>query len=637
MLRRRPAATATLPPPAEAPAQETPPPYVPVLSKQERRAVTAAVAKISMEGAAWRAWRFGDMAWQMDGWRLYDITGQLRFVANWAGNSISRCRLYVAEVDDSGEAGAEVKDEKIANLAAGPLGKGPAKAEAMRLLGINLYVPGEAYIIAEAEGGDDGEDRWFVVSGGQIKRQGDKIQIRRSSLYGGGVLEFRDGVDLMLRVWTPHPRDVDQPDSPTRSAIPDLREIEAIRKREFAELDSRLTGAGLLPLPEGADFPRGDDDPTGVQGFAALLMRAMATSLQDRASAEAMVPIMFTVPGEYLDKIKPVQFWSELSNQLLPLREAAVRSLAQALDVPPEILLGMGDVNHWSGWLVSEDAITTQIKPLLSRIADALTQGYLRSALEAIGEDPDRYVYAFDTAPLTTRPNRTADALNFHDAMLLSDAATRAAANWGDEDAPSQEEKLRRLAEKAVLTAPTLLADPTIRELIGLGKAPAPAPAPTDTETPGESPALPPAPAPQSDPNSPPEQTPQSEEDSQPAQAAITAVSNLLVTRALGMAGTRLIPHRQRDRYAGTPRHELHTCHGMISRTRAEEVLGGAWAELPMAAADLHVDPTQLQALLHGFCVELLVRGIPYDPMLLRELIRAAGARAHLVSARRRR
>lgn len=586
------------------------------LAVKTPQSFTAAVASVQIDGVSWKTWRFGDRAWQRDGWRLYDITGQLRFVANWVGNSVSRCRLYVAEVDQSGEAAGEVEDARIADLAAVPLGRGPAKDEALRLAGINLYVPGECYMVAEAEGNEDGTDRWFVVSGRQIRRAGDQVTVKRSQLHGGGVMVYREGVDMIIRCWTPHPADTDQPDSPTRSAIPDLREIEAIRKREFAELDSRLSGAGLLPLPEGCDFPRGDNDPPGHQGFARVLMRAMATSLQDRSSAEALVPIMFTVPGEFLDKIKPVTFWSELSAELRPMREAAIRSLAQSLDIPPEVMLGLGDTNHWSAWAISEEAVTTQIQPVLSRIADALTQGYLRPALERLGLDPDAYVYAFDTAPLTTRPNRTADALNYHERGLLSDEAALAAGAWGPENMPAQDERLRRLVEKAVVANPTLLLDPVIRDIVGLAQAPVlPAGEEPSGDDDGDG-------EPETDPRSIPEQTPQSEE-----QAALVAVSNLAVRRALSLAGGRLVPHRQRDRWPDTPRHQLHTRHGLITRERADEVLRGAWEDVPAVVEELAVDPVQLATLLHGFCVELLTRGLAYDTILLRDLLRAASTR----------
>lgn len=581
-------------------------------------ALTAAVSSVRMDGAAWKTYKFGNRAWQEEAWRLYDITGQLRFVANWAGNSISRCRLYVAEVDEDGEGTHEVKDNPdVANLAAGPLGRGPAKDESLRLLGINLFVPGEAFIVAESEGNGPGLDRWFVVSGSQIKKQGDQITVARSQLQGGGTMVYRDGVDLILRCWTPHPKSTDEPDSPARSAIPDLREIEAIRKREFAELDSRLAGAGLLGLPEGIDFPRQPDDPTGPAGFMQVLQRNMAASLSDRSSAEAMVPIMFTAPLEALDKIKHLTFWTDLSAQLLPLREAAVKSLAQSLDIPPEVMLGLGSANHWSAWAISEEAITTQIVPVLSRIADALTQGYLRAALEEMGLDPDRYVYEFDTAPLTTRPNRSADALNYHDKFLISDDSAREAGAFGEGDVPVPEERLRRILEKAIITQPSLLADPAIQDILGItlnvSKEALEPGSETEPGAPGGgSPAV-------TDKESPPEQTPQTEE-----AAALFPVANLAVRRALSLAGSRLVPHRQRDRYPGCAKHALHVRHGPVDRPRADAVLAGSWDDLHAVADDLMVDAGELRDLLHGFAAELLVRGMAYDPGLLREVLRRA-------------
>lgn len=602
--------------------------------------VTAAVAPVQMDGAGWQTWRPGSRAWQNESWRLYDITPQLRFVANWTGNSVSRCRLYVAEVGPDGEVAGEAEDPDVAQLASGPLGTGPAKDEALRLLAINLFVPGEGYIVAEADANDGGDDRWFVVSGQQLRLSGDRIVIRRSLLHGGGDMMFRPGIDLLLRVWTPHPANTDEPDSPTRSAIPDLREIELLRKREYAELDSRLAGAGLLPLPQGIDFPRGPNDPAGIEGFQLMLQRAMATSLQDRASAEALVPIMFTAPAEFLDKIKLVTFWSELSNQLLPLREAAIRSLAQGLDIPPEILLGQADSNHWTSWQISEEAVTTQIVPVLNRIADALTTGYLRTALEQMGFDPDRYIYAFDTSPLTARPNRSTDALAYHDHLLLSDEAAVVAGAFRDDQMPSQMERLRRLAEKAAFANPTLLVDPTIRQLIGLPAPPPaiapPAQAPATPGQPAPAPPPPPAPVdenPRSLPTRPEAPAPAPEGAPAGPAAAVQAVAGLATRRALSLAGGRLVPHHQRDRWPGTPRYQLHARVGPITPAEADKALRGAWEELGAAAEDLGLDPDQLQRLLHGFACELLTRGMAYEPALLRDLVSAAMRGQRLAAA----
>lgn len=598
-----------------------------LLSKEAgHRALTAAVTRVKMDGVGWKNEKFGDLAWQADAWRLYDITGQLRFVANWVGNSVSRCRLYVAELDDDGEPTIAVTDPEVAALARGPLGTGAAKDESLRLLGINLFVPGEGYIIAEADGNGPGEDRWFVVSRSQIKRDGDKVLINRSQLQGSGQMVYREGIDLILRCWTPHPKDTDQPDSPTRSAIPDLREIEANRKRVFAEMDSRLAGAGVLALPDEIDFPRQPDEQPNPASFAALLMRTMATSLTDRASAEAMVPIIVQGKADAIDKIRHLTFWSELSDQLLPLRNAAVTSLAQSLDVPPEVLIGMGSANHWSAWAISEEAVTTQIVPVLTRIADALTVGYLRAALESLGKDPDKFVYAFDTAPLTTRPNRVNDGVQFHQLGLISDDAAREAAAFSEDDAPSAEETVRRLVARAVEQNPALVADPLVQQILGIPPIAAPAtaiestPAPTDDDE-----DEPPADGPPADQPGNGDNPPAQDDDGEPpAEAGLLPVATLAVRRALSLAGSRLVPHRDRDRYPGTAKYALHVKHGPVQRDRAEWALRGAWEDLHAAADDMLVDGDHFQDLLNEFCVELLTRGMAYDTGLLRAVLNRA-------------
>lgn len=579
--------------------------------------ITAAVSRLNMDGASWRSYKFGDRAWQTDAWRLYDITGQLRFVANWVGNSVSRCDMYVAELNDDGSPGAAVTDPTLATLAAGPLGTGDNRAEALRLMGIDLFVAGETYVIVEAGGADNGDDLWWVVTARQIRRSGDKITVVRSPLHGGGTLEYRDGTDLILRCWTPHPNDTSEPDSPARSAIPDLREMEALRKREFAEIDSRLSGAGILALPDSLQLPRGDTDPTGADGFFAYLMRAMGRSLRDRSSAEAMVPIMITGPAEDIDKIRHITFWSELSEQISTMREGALRSLAQSLDIPPEVLLGLGGTNHWAAWAISDEAVQTQIKPVLSRIAAALTTGYLIPALEALGYDPTRYVYAFNTAPLTTRPNRTADALQYHDRGLISDTTARDAGAWGTEDSPTSDERVYRLCVELLRASPQIaLSDPGIREILGLPDTVASA----DTEeTPTAVVETPPVVAEE---NSPPEQvidSGQTPESTPVPELSITA--RLATRRAMSLAGRRLVPHAQRRR--NLPSYQLHLQYGPVPPNDISTMVNGWQPEFSDIVDGLGYDPEAFGRIVNEHCHDLLSRGIAYDDGLLKDLIEA--------------
>ena len=106
--------------------------------------------------------------------------------------------------------------------------------------------------------------------------------------------------------------------------------------------------------------------------------------------------------------------------------------------------------------------------------------------------------------------------------------------------------------------------------------------------------------------------------------AALYAVAGMAVRRALTLAGSRLVPHFQRDQWPDTARFQLHTKVGPVAAGAAEKALRGAWTELAGAAEDLGYDPDQVQALLHGLCVELLTRGMAYEPDLLRGLVAAA-------------
>lgn len=622
-------------------------------------ALTAASVRMSIDGVGWKNWRFGDTGWQLEAWRMYDIIGELRKYANMVGALVSKCRLYVAEIDDSGEATKEVEDPEIAQLAEGPLGKGPAKDEALRLLGIDLAVVGEAYVVAEADADPNGDDLWYVISGSEITQQGQALVITRPAMSGlGGELQFREGEDLLIRVWTPHPRRTMWADSSVRAAIPVLRKIEATMKRSFAELDSRLTGAGLLALPQGIDFPRGDGVAQGIDGLAQILMNTMATSIEDRASSEAMVPILATMPPDSIDKIKHLTFWSELSDKLQEMEDSAIRRLAVGLDIPPEALTGIGSTNHWNAWAVEESTIKTFIEPILQRIAEALDHGYLDPALEFMGLDPTKFTFVFDTTPLKVRPDRAADANTLHGALILSDDATRKANNFNDDDAPTPQEQVRRQLLTAIPAKPELLADPNVQKILGIAglfsdsiatvgqpapqpqAAPGVEPAPTDGGQQQEAePAQPSASQQRQAPDTNPARgqaaapAPAAPAPAAPsAMAALAPVCTYAVVHALGLAGSRLVPHNRRDTLApGAMKHLLNHHHGPITVEKAQHELRGAWESLAWALdhADSGrvFDPVLVQRFLQAHCLKVLVGGKAYDPAQLLVELEAAQSR----------
>ena len=609
--------------------------------------LTAATAQVDLSpGSSWKTWKFGNRDWQAESWRLYDIVPEHRFLANRTGDSVAKARLYVTEVDERGEPTGETQDQSIARLAAIPLGTGAERDGSLRLAGVDLAAAGECWIVGEgaATKPEEAEGSWFVVTGSAFKRLGDDLQVKRPKTRGGAYLKLEDGKDILIRCWREHPNDTDQADSYARSAIVPLREVELLTKREFAELDSRLTGAGIMFLPEGIDFPREESDPAGIAGFMAYVQRVAAQSMADQTTATAMVPIMATVPdGTDLAALKDglINFWSPLSGEIGGMKTEAINRVASAAELPSDVLFKIGDMNHWSGWLMSDEGIRW-IGGYLGLIADALTRGFLRLALASMNiPDPERYAFAFDTSDLAAKPNRLDDALKLRELNLLSDIETVKAGAFSEEQMPSESERVIQILLQVIKTQPDLLLDPAIQAALGLPAItqiglPPTADQNTDGE-PGNTPDQ--GEIEQGPPNDGEAEEPEGEAASAAAimanldrrialaaipapmptrEAVFNAACKLIVYRALELAGGRLAtPQERRGRWADVPRHELHHHVGPITPDKARTVTVGAWNHVAVTAADLGVDAPELERLLSGYVFELLTRGIRHhDDML---------------------
>lgn len=620
-------------------------------------ALIAAAVPINLgDAASWQMFKLGDHRWQHEAWRHYDICGEMRFVVNWVGQAISRCRMYAAQVTDDGVVGDEVEDSRVKLIAETMFGTPAAKAQAQRLMGVNMMVAGDVFIVAEGyqqaiTDGGTASDKWYVVSSSEVFRRGDDIMVKRSITHGGGQYKLNPQTDLLIRAWNPHPRRYDAADSTVRAILPVLRELEQCTKRVFAELDSRLAGAGILLLPDNIDFPRvptanpGDPQPTGVDGFAQLLQRTMATSMQQRDSAAAVVPIILQVAVDALDKIKHLTFDSTISDHISEMRKAAVERMAMSLDIPPEVLTGMGGSNHWSSWQIEESSIKIHIEPLLIQLADALNIGYFQPALKAAGiADPEKMTLWFDVSPLAVRPNRADQALQFAEKEFISAEAARNNAAFTDDDAPDQKELVYNIVKQLVLAQPGYAADPEVQKILGLPKIlpppqPAAPPDPNADLMPGD-PGYDDAGADPADvgarglPQFPSVQDAEQGNVTPPKKQKLSSLAasvglldgtNLFyaadsaVRRALELAGGRLVAGPARARYA-VPKHELHT-QVIPDRSRVPSLLAGAWTHVREQAPALGVDADALEEVLGGYCTELMTRGLAHEPELLKSTL----------------
>jgi len=265
------------------------------------------------------------------------------------------------------------------------------------------------------------------------------------------------------------------------------------------------------------------------------LLEAMMTSIADRASASAVVPIVISVPDESADKFTHLTFSEPLDETAGERLDKAIRRLALGLDAPPELLLGTGSMNHWGAWLVLEDVVTTHLEPPLALICDALTTQYFWPVVtgEGFGMAPEQahqYVIWYDVSDLVVRPNRSTDAMGLFDKGALSQVALRRATGFDETDAPETIPQEAQIAIDAIKQAPSLLATVNLADLVAQIRAvltgqPAPAssspPAPAGT-SPAEG-AQPAQGQPSGGPSDVPTDQPQKGTGSVPAPESIAA------------------------------------------------------------------------------------------------------------------
>lgn len=647
---------------------------------QRPKTLVASAIRTNLSDLSYNLWKFRDEGWQRELWRFYDIIPEFAFAARWVGACCSRVRIYVAEVDRLGRVQGEVKDPKINALADSLLGGPAAKAEALRSLGINLTVAGESYIVGRpgdptGEESDNPRDEWYVLSSSEMRRvQSAQGEWQWAWYLPDGnpfVLDLKRNV--ITRVWTQHPNRVWCADSPAHACQMILRELEQLTKYIFSQIDSRLVGAGLLIIPNNLDLPLEPGTTSSSESLMVRLAKAGAQSLRGEGSALGVLPNI--VESDNAENWKLLTFESQLSNQAMDLRKEAVNRLGVGLDMPPEVLTGVGSENHWNGYLIDGQGIKTHIEPLMNRICDALTKAYLVPALRLMNKDPARYTYSFDTSPLQLRPQRLQDALNLYDKQIISAQAVREAAFFKEADSPDVDEDMERFFRELILRNTELLQNEAIREAAGIpqdivsqddmvaalppdqmglppGGAPPPGggmPGPNGESLAMNGPPPPPPPPPTgikselpppipdsiNEPNlgskrgqpTVPTGVQASAHQRQMEEMAIVVVAEATVRRGLELAGKRLLDRDSRNQFRDVPSHELHTRIRVEDQARVNRLLNGAWDQLDsitnFVAAGFDTGP--MRTCLETYCAQLLLTGTHHDPQLLLERLRKEG------------
>lgn len=545
--------------------------------------------------------------WQDAAWHFYNTVGEYAYAVNWVGNLLSRAKLY-ATIDDGDGPRRLPPDDPASRLVEALFYDEQGRSTALQQIGVHYTVAGEAWVVGFEE---DGQEQWQVVAPSRIKKTGDDYTINGKPVTGD---------PFMMRIWRPHPVDNSAATSPSRAALPILSEIERLTMHVAAQVDSRLSSAGILFLPNQMTFAVKTEDGNTITGnadaFVDVLQDVMGRAIMNREDASALVPIVVTADGEVIEHVHHLQFWSELDNHAIELRTEAIRRLALSMDMPPEILTGQGDTNHWSSWSIDESSIKSHTEPLLNRIADDLATGYLRPMLIQGGdgvaalpaEDARSYGIGVDTSEMRLRPNRSEEALELWDRGVLSAETLAIETGFRSDDIQDEAEHKRWFLNKVASgqTTPEIV-EAALRalgiELEVRDNPDAPSDRPEIQEA-RPTPSL--------------EDHPRREIPDE-SEIAMLAACEVLVFRALERAGNRLKNKTQR-KIPGVAASETYMFHKVDTGT-LDFVLEDAWSAVDRFAHRWGVNSERLTACLDAYTRAILVEQKPHDPQMMRGFV----------------
>ncbi|MEU0058689.1 hypothetical protein [Streptomyces sp. NPDC006334] len=533
------------------------------------RQLTAAAARYSVKTSKLRKGGT-DGKWQEEAWRFFKEVPEVRFAGTWVGNAMSGANLYAGRRADDGTIERAPDGHPAAQIVREIAGGPDGQSQLLGDFGPHLVVAGEGWIVIRPTTDKttdqvDGYD-WRVLSTREVKPQG-----------GGKLIAEIDGEDvaippydpdsepdpmapIAIRVWKPAPDRQIEADSPVRSSIVLLEELQLLNAAVAAIARSRITGRGVLLVPKGTRFPTAPGTSDAEDDLLEVFLEVSSTAIREPDSAAATVPIILEVPAEVISDIKWLSFESNFDELALKLRDEAIRRFANGLEIPAEILLGLSDANHWSAWAISAEAVRLGVEPRLALVAYALTTQWLRPLLEDEGvEDPGEWLVWYDTSRLRVQANRAQTALEAFQVGLISAAAARRETGFDEADAPTPAEEASREDTPSDTTADA------------------------DEET-------------QSDVTTLPVSETTSIPDTLPASAAprlpegLLAAADALIWAALAAAGERLrnkpaCPRSERARAREIRPGELHTVFPVDPEmVDAWHLLDGAWVRVPEIA-----------------------------------------------------
>lgn len=347
----------------------------------------------------------GTQRWQHEAWRLWKQVGELHYPTTRLSRQTSQLEWRV-RVN-----GRELTPQSAKNeIEAITEGIGPQ--EASYLLSLNDMVAGEAWYVEETEGQFA---VWSVLEQDLTKK----------------IARIRNAGRIAIRMWQPDPTDPRLADSSVRTAIGPAEESLTLQALSEAQARSRLSQAGVIITP--AEQLYAAEDP-----WEQNLVDSMSAAIKDVKSASALAPIHIRMRRDLIEFVRYITFPRPYDDLIDRKQERAVTRIANALDIEPELIQGMGDSTYWNAWAVSMDTYQAHIAPRADRIGN-LYATVAQMLRERAGMDSVVEVTP-DPRVMLARRSSVRDAFDALKLGVVGFAYARDAIGATEQDAPTEEE-----------------------------------------------------------------------------------------------------------------------------------------------------------------------------------------------------
>jgi hypothetical protein len=505
--------------------------------------------------------------WQAEAAEMYNLVPELRYGIYWIASSASRASLIVTKK----ATGSENEPEAVSrnHPAWEPLDElaptAPEQAMILYRIVTLMKLLGRWRLVGFDTA--EGKRQWVVASEYDYRESGNGVWVHDAST--GTDYELASDQVWSIPMLMPHPIRSSEPDAPTRALIPTLHELIDLSGHVQTAAKSRLAGAGLLLVPNQVSTSApgqstGVNPPEGNPLMHSLIRTSQA-SLRSPTDVSRHLPVILQGHQEALNAVRHLTLATPFDERVDSLRTSAVRRIAIGLDMPPQVLVGMEDLNHWTAYQVEASGQRVNIEPTLNFACRELTVKFLQPALRSMGlADADDYMIGWEDAGVQGEANKGDLALAAYELGVISAEATRTALGYGSTDAPApgdgpSPQQLPGQRQNLVPSATERLGD-RLRDL---------------TNRPGP----------------PSGQQSQVLPESLGADAGWAACADIAARRALRRCGQHLLGSSRslRGRYRDTPLEAMHTQIRVEPETVASALRDG-FAELTEAAPHL-VDP----------------------------------------------